>query len=69
MTQLIKDTWSDWGRKVVNVVGSAAAIAGFTAFTTYASLPNGQKDMETALVAAGTSFFGAIVQHLRSRPS
>lgn len=68
MTQLVKDTWDAWLRRALNVLCSAGAFGALAALTTYQGQPAGEKNWEPALVQAGVTAFGAIVQHLRSKP-
>lgn len=65
MTQLIKDTWGTWGRKVLTLLGWASAFGGLTFFTSYQEVG----DWKKAIAPAGVTFFTSIVQHLRSKPS
>lgn len=69
MTQLVKDTWDAWLRRALNVGLSALVVGALTVLTTYQGQGVDEKNWEAALVPGGVAFFGALVQHLRAKPS
>lgn len=69
MTQLIKDSWGAWLRGGVNLIFSSLAVGALTTLTTVQQQTTPEPNWEKAAIPGAVAALGAIVQHLRSRPS
>lgn len=69
VTRLLKENWGTWLRRGVNIVFSSLVVGALTMLTTVQQQTTDDPNWEKAAIPGAVAALGAIVQHLRSKPS